>query len=212
MNSKKMVDRALKNLHKSMPALRMGYKLLFVPPAEHILRCFMLETRFDMKGMAYFWRVVMPLYRPPTHLILNYADRLLGGEKVSLLEPDLGQTVDRLVRVISQGEFDYLKGIRSPQDFLQKIDWSCRPTTPTDRLDLALTHYMAGNAPTCLEILEQVVSARLSPRWADSVKLAQELVEELKVDPSALGRRIEAWEAENISWFHLAPRTRRRVQ
>src|ERR1700676_5555451 len=118
MNSGKMVDRALKLLHKSLPALRMGYDLLFIPPVEHILQCFVLETRFDMKGMAYFWRVVIPLYRPPTFLILNYADRLLGGQKVSLLDPDLDQTVDCLARVISQGELDYLKGIRSPHDFL----------------------------------------------------------------------------------------------
>jgi hypothetical protein len=190
----------------------MGYDLLFVPPGEHILRCFSLETRLDMKGTAYLWRGVIPLYRPPTHLILNYADRLLGGERVSLLEPDLDQTIARLVQVISQGELDYLKGIHSPQDFLQKIDWSCLPTGPNYRLDLALTHYMAGNAPTCLEILEQVVCAKLSPRWADNVRLAQELVEELKLNPSALDRRIEAWEEENIRWFHLAPRTRRKVQ
>ena len=113
MNYEKMVMRALKLLHKSLPALRMGHNLLFVPPVEDILRCFSLETRFDMKGAAYLWRVVIPLYRPPTYLILNYAERLLGGERVSVLEADLDQTVDRLVRVISQGELDYLKASRA---------------------------------------------------------------------------------------------------
>jgi hypothetical protein len=212
MSYRKVAKRALKLLHKSLPDLRMGHDLLFVSPAKHILRCFVFETRFDMKGTAYFWRVVLPLYRPPTFLIFNYADRLLGGERVNLLDPELDRTIDRLVRVVSQGELDYLNGIQSPQDFLQKIDWSCRPTSPNYRLDLALTHYMAGDAPTCLEILEQVVCAKLSPRWAGGVRLAQELVEELKVDPSALGRRIEAWEEENIRWFNLAPRARRNVQ
>jgi hypothetical protein len=162
--------------------------------------------------MAYFWRVVLPLYRPPSVLIFNYADRLLGGERVNLLEPELDHTIDRLVRVISHGELDYLNGIQSPQDFLRKIDWSRRPTSPNYRLDLALTHYMAGNAAACLEILEQVICAKLSPRWANSVRLAQELVEELRVDPSAFDRRIQAWEGGHISWFHLAPRTRRKVQ
>jgi hypothetical protein len=212
MNSRKMAERALKLLHKSLPALRMGHDILFVPPVEHILRCFAFETIFGMKGMAYFWRVLMPLYRPPTVLIVNYADRLLGGERVSLLEPELEQTIDRLARVISQGELDHLKGIRSPQDFLQQIDWGGRPSSPNYRMDLALSHYMAGNGSACSEILEQVVSAKLSPRWADSVRLAQELVEELKVNPSALDRRIKAWEESNINWFHLAPRTRRKVQ
>jgi hypothetical protein len=212
MNSKKMAIRALKLLHKSLPALQMGHDLLFVPPVEHILRCFSLETRFEMKGEVYLWRVVIPLYRPPTCLILNYADRLLGGEKVSVLEADLDQTVDRLARVISQGELDYLKSIQSPQDFLQKIDWNSLPSSPNYRLDLALTHYMAGNVPACLDILEQVVSAKLSPRWADNVRLARELVEELKVNPVAFRRRIETWEEKNINWFHLAPCTRRKVQ
>jgi hypothetical protein len=71
---------------------------------------------------------------------------------------------------------------------------------------------MTGNVPACVEILTQVVSAKLSRRWADSVKLAQELIEELKVDPSALDRRIKAWEERNIGWFHLAPRSRRKGQ
>jgi hypothetical protein len=211
MNYIKMAERALKVLHRSLPALRMGNHLLFVPPVEHILRCFAFETNLEMKGTAYFWCVVMPLYRPPALLILNYADRLLGGEKVSVLDSDLGQTVDRLVRVVSQGELDYLKGIQTPQDFLQKIEWSCLPSSPNYRMDLALTHYMSGNVPACLKVLEQVVSAKLSPRWADSVRLAQELLEELKVDPSALARRIEAWEASNIRWFHLESRTKQKA-
>ncbi len=212
MNFIKMAERALKILHRSVPALRMGNDVLFVPPAEHVLRCFMLEPIFEMKGAVHFWRVVMPLYRPPTHLILNYADCLLGGEKISVLEPDLAQTVDRLVRVISQGELDYLKGIRTPEEFLQKIDWSHLPSSPNYRMDLALTHYMTGDVPACLKVLEQVVSAKVSARWAGSIKLAQELLEELKVDDSALARRIEDWETINIRWFHLEPRKGRKAK
>jgi len=210
MNTRKMDKSALKRLQQSLPALRMGHDLLFLPPVEHFLRCFALDSRFDIRGTAYFWRVVIPLYRPHNFLTLNYADRLLGGERVSLLDPDLDQTIDRLVRVVSEGELDRLKAIQSPQDFLRKTDWSSLPSTPNYRLDLALSQYMIGNVPACLEILEQVVSAKLSPRWADSVKLVQELVAELKVNPTALERRIKAWEERNISWFHLAPRTRRK--
>ena len=165
-----------------------------------------------MPALRYLWRVVIPLYRPPSHLILNYADRLLGGEKVSLLEPDLDQTIDRLTHVISQGQIDYLKGFRSPQDLLQKIDWGSRPLTPNYRVDLALTQYLAGDAPACLETLEQIVRAKLSLRWADTVRLVQELVDELKLNPSAFDRKIEAWEAHNIHWFHLAPRRRRKMR
>jgi hypothetical protein len=206
-----MAERALKALHGSLPALRPGNGVLFLPPIKHVLRGFALEPSLEMKGTAYVWRVVLPLYRPPTYLILNYSERLLDGEKVSVLEPDLPQTIDRLVRVILNGELDYLEGMQTPQDFLQKIDWNARPSSPNYRIDLALTHYMTGNVPFCLEIMEQVVSAKLSARWADNVRLAQELVEELKVDRSALDRRIEAWEAHNISWFHLESRKGRSV-
>jgi hypothetical protein len=212
MNYIKLAERALKILHRSLPELGMGNDVLFVPPVEHILRCFIFEPDFRTKGAVWFWRVVMPLYRPPTYIILNYADRLLGGEKISVLEPDLPQTIDRLVRVVRPGEFDYLNGIRTPHDFLQKIDWSRLPSSPNYRLDLALTHYLTGNVSACQEILESVVCAKLSPRWARNVGVAQEIVEELKADPSALARRIEAWEAINIRWFRVESRRGRKAR
>lgn len=201
MNARKLAERALKLLNKSLPALKKGNDLLFVPPVEHILRCFALEINFETKGEVRLWRVVMPLYRPPAFLILNYSNRLLGGERVSVLDADLDRTVERVAGAISQGELDYLQGIRTPRDFLQKIDWNSRPATPNYRLDLALTHYMAGNVSDCLQILEQVAFAKLSPRWADNVKLARELVEELRVSPDAFDRRIKDWEDQNIGWF-----------
>jgi hypothetical protein len=211
MNYQKMARRALKLLHKSLPALRIGDDILFLPPVEHILRCFTFETHVDMKGMAYFWRVVMPLYRPSCFLVLNYADRLLGGERVSLAEPDLDRTIDRLVEVISESELDYFGCIQSPNHFLERIDWKCRPSSPNYRLDLALTQYMSGNVPACLETLRQLASAKHSHRWVDSVRLSQELIDELKASPSALDQRIRAWEERNMSWFHLTPRARRKV-
>ena len=210
MNAEKLAKRALKLLQKSVPALKKGNDVLFVPRVEHILRGFALEVDFRTKGAFYLWRVVMPLYRPPAFLILNYSDRLLGGEKVSVLDADLDRAVERVAQVIS-GELDYLNHFRTPQDFLQRIDWKNLPATPNYRLDLALTNYMAGNVSACLQTLEQVASAKLSPRWADNVKLAQELAQELKAGPAAFDLRIKNWEDWNIDWFHLAPRTRRRT-
>jgi hypothetical protein len=211
MNARKLAERALKLLHKSLPALKKGNDVLFVPPVEHIFRGFALEFDFETKGTFHLWRVVMPLYRPPAFLILNYSDRLLGGEKVSVLDGDLDRTVERVARVIS-GELEYLNRFRTPQDFLQKIDWNNLPATPNYRLDLALTHYMAGNISACLQTLEQLASAKFSPRWAENVRLAQELAQELKAGPAVFDLRIKDWEVWNINWFHLAPRTRRRAQ
>jgi hypothetical protein len=211
MNARKLAERALKLLHKSLPALKKGNDVLFVPPVEHVLRGFALEADFETKGAFYLWRVVMPLYRPPAFLILNYSDRLLGGEKVSVLDADLDRTVERVARVIS-GELDYLNRFRTPQDFLQKVDWNSLPATPNYRLDMALTHYMVRNISACLQNLEQLASAKFSPRWAENVRLAQELAQELKAGPAAFDLRIKDWEDWNINWFHLAPRTRRRAQ
>src|ERR1700730_14515955 len=119
MSYEKYAERALKLLHKSLPDLRMGYKLLFVPPVEHILRCFVLETGFAIRGSAYFWRVVMPLYRPSALLVVNYGERLFGGERVSLLEPELDRTIERIARAVTGGELGRLTAIRGPKEFLQ---------------------------------------------------------------------------------------------
>jgi hypothetical protein len=212
MTSDKYAERALKLLSSLLPDLRMGSKLLFVPPVEHVLRCFVLETGFAIKGTAYFWRLVMPLYRPPGFLVVNYGERLFAGERVSLLDADLDRTIDRLARAVSGGELERLRAIQSPQDFLRQIDWDSCPSTPNYRIDLALSHYMTGNVTACQEILDQVAAAPLNPRWADKIKLAQELAQDLRVNPVTLTQKIEAWKQDAIRWLHLAPPAKRRAR
>jgi hypothetical protein len=194
----------LKLLRKALPELRMGDDLLFVPPVGHILRCFVFETNVQMKGTAYFWRVVMPLYRPPGSLVVNYGERLLGGESVGLVEPELDRTIDRLAQTMRGGELARLNQIQTPQDFLQQVNWAALPSTPNYQIDLALTHYMAGYARSCQDILDQLFSGPHRPRWEKEIKLAGEPLQESRANPSALAARIEEGERTVISWRHLA--------
>ena len=101
--TRKYLNRALKLLRKALPELRMGYDLLFVPPVDHILRCFVFETTVGFKDTAFFWRTVTPLYRPYGSPVMNYGERLLGGARVSLLESELECTIDRLVNDVPLG-------------------------------------------------------------------------------------------------------------
>lgn len=208
MNFIKLAERAYKLLHQALPDLPIGNHLLLVPPAEHVLRCFVLETGLEIKGTAYFWRVLMPLYRRSGMLILNYGERLLAGERVSLEEPELDRTIDRLARTVSGGGLERLRAIETPEDFLRHVDWNACPATPNYRIDLALTHFMAGNPAACQEILDQLLAVPPNPRWDKELELARQLAQEVKSDRSALKARIMGWEQSAIRWLHLAPRAR----
>ena len=208
MNSEKLAKRAHKRLHKAVPELRLGHDMLFVPPVDHIVGCFALETGYSLGDRAYFWRVVMPLYRPRGFLVLNYGERLLGGEAISLAETDLDQTIDRLARSVHE-EIDLLRRVRAPKDFLEHVNWGDQPKSPHYRIDLALTHYLSGDATACREVLEELVARPPNPWWAKERELAQELARELNQDPGALTRRIEAWEQSVKRWLHIIPRPRR---
>jgi hypothetical protein len=197
MNSQRMAEAAIRRLHKLVPELPARRGVLIVPPTEHLLRCFVLETNVGKKGKAYFWRVVMPLYRPRRFLLLNYGERILGGELLDLAETELDRSLRRMLEAISQGERNYLSSFRGPREFLEKIDWDRLPQSPNYRLDRALSHYLSGDASACLGILEEVASAKVRPIWNELVQLAAEIVQEMKTTPSALDKRIQAWEAGN---------------
>jgi len=208
--TRKYLNRALKLLRKALPELRMGYDLLFVPPVDHILRCFVFETTVGFKDTAFFWRAVTPLYRPYGSPVMNYGERLFGGARVSLLESELERTIDRLVQTVRGGELARLNQIQTPRDFLQQINWAALPSTPNYQIDLALTHYMAGDARSCQEILDRLVGGSPRPRWEKQISLAGELLQESRANPSALASRIEAWERRAVASLHLAVRTRPR--
>jgi hypothetical protein len=208
MNSEKLAKRAHKRLHKAVPELRLGHDMLFVPPVDHIAGCFALETGYSLGDRAYFWRVVMPLYRPRSFLVLNYGERLLGEDAISLAEADLDRTINRLAQAV-HGELDVLRRVRAPKDFLEHVNWDDQPKSPSYRIDLALTHYLSGDAPACREVLDELLAQPPNPWWGKERELTQELARDLDQDRAALTRRIEAWEQSVKRWLHIIPRPRR---
>jgi hypothetical protein len=202
----KLSAEALKRLYKALPDLRIRYETLVVPPTDHLLRCFCFDIMLERE--VYFWRVVMPLYRPPGFLVLNYGERLLNGQSIALNENDLDRTVQYLVDVISSSELAKLQRFRTPKDFLEQTDWSSLPSSPNYRLDLGLSHFMAGDVPAALEIFEELAAAKLRPIWAETVNYARELADELRMDRALVERKISTWEHYNVGVLGLTPRRR----
>jgi hypothetical protein len=202
----KLSAEALKRIYKEVPELRIRYGKLVVSPTDHLLRCFCFDVMLERE--VYFWRVVMPLYRPPSFLVLNYGERLLNGQSVALNERDLDRTVQHLADIISCSELAKVQRIRTPRDFLEQTEWNSLPSSPNYRLDLGLSRFMAGDVPAALEVFEELAAAKLRPIWAETVNYAHDLVEGLKTDRALVEHKISTWEQYNTAVLGLGPRHR----
>src|SRR2546423_9814410 len=67
--------RIFERIEASLPDLVRCRDMLVVPPTRHLVRGFLLEATTE-KGRVYLWRVVTPLYRPISSIILDYSDRI----------------------------------------------------------------------------------------------------------------------------------------
>src|SRR5262245_37131170 len=94
--------RVLRVVGGTLSGLRLCNRMLVVPPTGHMLRGFCFE-RTPYKGLFYLWRVIMPLYIPPRRgVVLNYSDRLAGGDYVQLSYEDLEGSAGRVAKLISE--------------------------------------------------------------------------------------------------------------
>jgi hypothetical protein len=199
--------KALKHLQRSLGDLRVCKDMLVVPPTEHIIRCFVFE-RTPYKGLFYFWRVVLPLYTQWPVLTLGYGTRLAKGDYIDLGEAEFERSIERLVDVISRGELDDLRSIRRPRDFLDRFGGPSRSegyTPMISAFDAALTYYLVGNTPFCLDILEDFAGEDLHPGRVDVHMAARDLVREMRIDSSAGWKKIKASERASIERFGLGP-------
>jgi hypothetical protein len=179
--------------------------MLVVPPTEHIIRCFAFE-RTPYKGLFYFWRVVLPLYTQWPVVTLNYSKRLAKGAYIDLSELELERSVQQLAQIISAGELDDLRAIHQPREFLDRFGGASVDDgfTPMISLfDAALTYYLVGNIPFCLDILDDFACEDLPPGSVDIHLSARDLAREMRTDPSAGKRKIQALEKINIERFDL---------
>jgi hypothetical protein len=199
--------KALKLISKSVPELRLCKDKLVVSPTEHIVRCFVFEWT-PYKGLFYFWRVVLPLYTPMPVFYLSQGQRLAKGDYISLSDPEFASSIRNLTQIILDGELRYLQSIRRPEDFLERFGGEGRNEGYTPQivgLEAALTYYLVGNIPLCIEILEEFASEDLNCGSADMQWAAGDLAREMRTDPLAAARKIRALEQANVERFGLAP-------
>jgi hypothetical protein len=199
--------KALKLLQRSFSDLHLCKNMLVVPPTDHIVRGFFFE-RTPYKGLFYFWRVVLPLYTQWPVITLRYSKRLAKGEYIDLSDSELQQSIQNLIQIISQGELGDLRAIGGPQEFLDRFGGASINEGYTPMIspfDAALTYYLAGNIPFCLDILDDFASEDLQPGRVDIHLSARDLAREMRVDPSAAEKKIQALEKINIERLALGP-------
>jgi hypothetical protein len=202
-----MSGKALKLLQKSFSDLRLCKDMLVVPPTDHLIRCFLFE-RTPYKGLFYFWRVVLPLYTQWPVITLRYSERLAKGGYIDLSESELEQSIQHMVKIISQGELDDLRAIRQPQEFLDRFGGASINDGYTPMIspfDAALTYYLIGNIPFCLDILDDFACEDLRPGQVGIHLSARDLAREMRIDSSAGEKKIQALEKINIERFALGP-------
>jgi hypothetical protein len=197
--------KVLKRLQKSFSDLHLCKDMLVITPTEHIIRCFLFE-RTPYKGLFYFWRVVLPLYTQWPVITLSYGERLAEGGYIDLGDSQIERSVQNLVEILSQGELEDLRAVRGPQEFLARFGGASvnEGFTPLiSPFDAALTYYLVGNVPFCVDILDDFASEDLRPGRVDIQLSARDLAREMRVDPSAAGRKINALEQINVERFSL---------
>ncbi len=195
------IQRAtLRLIQRNLKGAQLCKDVLVVLPTEHILRGFLFE-RTLMKEMYYLWRVIMPLYRPANTIILNYSTRISDGEPFRLTRSRLSETAERIAASMSPGHLSYLRKVKGPKEFLKHVNWMARNTMVNFRMDLALTHYMAGNVAECIKILESIPLESLPPKLRAYVV---PFAAELRTNPEDAASRVQSWERENIERLGLA--------
>lgn len=201
-----MSGRALKHLEASVDGLRVCKDALVVSPTEHIVRFFTFE-RTPYKGLFYFWRAVFPLYTQYT-ILTGKGTRLAKGDYIDLGEVEFERSITRLAEIISQGELADLRSIATPQDFLDRFGGPAANEGYTPMIspfEAALTYYLIGKIGFCIDILEDYAGTDLGPGSVDGHFSARDLAREMRLDPSAGARKIEASEIAAIKRFALAP-------
>ena len=191
--------KTLQLVQVNLKGTRLCKDVLVVLPTECLLRGFVFERTLE-KEMYYLWRVIMPLYRPADTMILNYSKRISKGEKFRSSRPALNRTAEHIAAVMSPGHLGYLRKIRGPKEFLKHVNWMAGNTMANFRIDLALTHYMVGNVPECIKILESIPVESLPPKFRAYVV---PFATELRTSPKDAASRIQSWERENIERLGL---------
>jgi hypothetical protein len=199
--------RLFSKIQKSMPDLVLCKDMLVIPPTEHVVRGFLLEATSE-RERVYLWKVATPLLRPIRRVILNYSDRISGGEPNLYIRKDAFEESAENIRDIISEEVEYLRGIRHPHDFLRHARWVVEGSPLLERFDQALMRYLVGDAQ------QSVRAFRALDREADQLDdgrreyigpLLKRIVLEIDKDPAGLAALLGEWEQQNVERLGLEP-------
>jgi hypothetical protein len=181
--------------------------MLVVPPTEHVVRGFLLETTSE-KDRVYLWRVVAPLLRPMGGVVLDYSSRVSGSElELYIRREAFEESVEKVLGIISE-HIEYLRGVRHPHDFLRHASWIVDGSPLLARFDQALIHYVIGNVPhgiKSLRALNQEADGWDARRRQYIGPLLKRIVRQIDEDPAGLMTLLQEWEDQNIERLGLAP-------
>jgi hypothetical protein len=199
--------RLFRLIQKDLPGVVLCKDMLVVPPTEHIVRGFSVETTSE-RDRVYLWRVVTPLLRPIGSVILTYSARIPeSGEDVYVRREAFEQSAENIRSIIS-GHIEYLRGIRHPHDFLRHASWVVDGSPLLQRFDQALVHYLIGNVQhsvRALRALDKEVDQWGAGRREHIGPLLKQVVREIDKDPPGLAALLTEWENQNVERLGLQP-------
>jgi hypothetical protein len=192
-----------------IPGVMLCKDMLVVAPTERILRGFLLETTTE-RNRVYLWRVVAPLYRSISHVILDYSDRIpKTGEDVYIDSDAYEKSAVAIGAIIvNEGHLAYLKKIKRPQDFRRHASWIAKSSSVLQKFDLALTHYLIGDVKQSTEAMRALSKEvdQLDQKRQEYIgPLVKQAMHELATNPEGLDPLLDRWVKQNIETFGLQP-------
>jgi hypothetical protein len=209
-----MSRKALKGVQKALPQVRLCKDMLVLPPTEHILRGYQFE-RTPYKETFYLWRVVLPLYRFNSRVILNYSHRIPKGAYVHLSKEAPDQSAVEVTRIIAD-DIPKLALISEPRDFLDSVGWMIGNERPSFLFDLGVTYFLIGRSHEAVSTLGEIPAEidkniSLYERGSEGFehfnkmrRLAVQLAQDVRSNLVGAMQTIRDWERKNIAEFEVA--------
>jgi len=209
-----MSRRTLRLVQRALPQFRVCGDKLVLPPTKHILRGYKFE-RTPYKETFYLWRLVLPLYRFNSRLVLNYSERIPRGEYVRLSREAPDQTSVEVTRIILD-DLPKLEPICEPRDFLECVGWMIGNDSPGFLFDLGVTYFLIGRVHGAVSVLGEIpaeIDKNISmyergsegfEHFSQMRRLAIQLAQDIRSNPAAASQTIRGWEQKNIVEFELA--------
>jgi hypothetical protein len=199
----------LKFLEQEIPGTVSSKKVLVIPPAERILRGFLIENT-AYRDLVHVWWLIAPLYTPNPFVPLTYGQRLSSGPNEThfrIVPESFVESATAVRDAIVSGEYiEHLQSIASPQDVLGHMGTPASTASIPRRLDYAMTLYLLGETASALRYVEPLAfdidkeSEQMKAVYGQPIKRALKC---LKNDSAGLLSVLDEWQEANIAAFGL---------